>query len=183
MPELKKPRTKKCKVCRTDYEQWNSTVQWCSVDCGVRMAEIRKAQKYKKKTAEMKREWRGNNRSYQLRKAQDRCNEYIRLRDKGLPCISCGTTNDIQYAAGHFKTIGAHPGLRFHPFNIHRQCNKNCNVEQSGNATNYRLGLIEKIGLVNVEFLEGPQQPQNLTLDDIKDVNMWYKDQINYLGG
>ena len=173
-------KDKDCKVCGTPYPQFNSTVKWCSVDCGVKLAAIIQQKKYKKKTAQMKKDWRDNDRSYQLKKAQAKCNEYIRLRDNGLPCISCGTTNNIQYAAGHYKTIGSHPELRFHPYNINRQCNKNCNVEQSGNAINYRRGLIEKIGLVNVEWLEGPHKPQNLTLDDIKEVTLWYKEQINH---
>jgi len=117
-----------------------------------------------------------------MRKAQDRCNEYIRLRDQGLPCISCGTTNpDIQYAAGHWKSIGSHPELRFHPFNINRQCNRKCNLGESGNAAEYRRGLVKRIGRRNVEFLEGPQLLQNLTIDDIKDINLWYKEQIAYL--
>jgi len=177
----KKPKLKKCKVCPTEFLQYNSLVVWCSPQCGLELAKIRKQQKYVKETKRLISEWRGNNRSYQMRKAQDRCNKYIRLRDKDLPCISCGTTKDVQFAAGHWKSIGSHPELRFHFFNINLQCNRKCNLGKSGNAAEYRLGLIKKIGLVNVEWLEGPHQPQKLTLDDIKDINLWYKDQISEL--
>lgn len=180
MPELKKPRTKKCSFCKSDFEQWNSLESWCSVDCAIQLIAIREAKKYKQETTRRRSESRAGDRSYQLRKAQARCNEYIRLRDRGTPCISCGTTNG-KINAGHWKSIGSHPELRFNSNNIHRQCER-CNTYKSGNAAEYRRGLIKKIGIVNVEFLEGPQQPQNLTLDDIKDVNMWYKDQIKYLG-
>ena len=177
----KKPKAKRCKVCTTEFLQYNSLVVWCSPKCGLELSKLRTDQQYVKKTKQLKREYRANNRSYQMRKAQDRCNEYIRLRDGNFPCISCGTTKDIQYAAGHWKSIGSHPSLRWHFWNINRQCNRKCNKGESGNAANYRLGLIEKIGLVNVEWLEGPHESQNLSLDDIKDINVWYKDKINYL--
>jgi len=174
----KKPKLKKCKICASEFLQYSSLTAWCSPQCGLELSKLRSKQSYIKETRRLKTEYRANNRPYQMRKAQDRCNEYIRLRDKEVPCISCGTEKAVQYAAGHWKSIGSHPELRFHPFNINKQCNKNCNVERSGNAINYRLGLIEKIGLKNVEFLEGPHIPQNLTLEDIKDVNLWYKQRI-----
>ena len=117
-----------------------------------------------------------------MREAQTACNAYIRERDKNEPCISCGTTKpDIQYCAGHYKTRGGHHEIRFHPFNINLQCNKHCNLHLSGNITQYRPRLIDKIGLSNVEWLEGPHKAQHLTIDDIKEIKMYYRDQLKYL--
>jgi hypothetical protein len=44
-------------------------------------------------------------------------NEYIRLRDEGKPCISCGSYNKLQ--AGHFWAVGGYDGLRFDEDNVH----------------------------------------------------------------
>jgi len=173
-----KIKLKNCKVCPKKFRPWSTLQIVCSTKCAIKHSKLKLAIRYAIETRKMKKEFRSNNRSYQLRKAQNRCNEYIRIRDMGNPCISCGTTNhNIQYAAGHFKSVGSHPELRFHPFNINRQCNKFCNTSKSGNAAEYRIGLIEKIGLANVEWLEGPHDRYKLTLDDIKDINAWYKCQ------
>ena len=116
-----------------------------------------------------------------LNEAQTACNAYIRYRD-GKKCISCGTEKpEIQYCAGHFKTRGAHSALRFHPFNIHSQCNKNCNLMKSGNIAEYRPRLIEKIGLDNVEWLEGPHEIQKFTISDAKEIKAYYKEQLKIL--
>ena len=44
-------------------------------------------------------------------KLEDIFNEYIRIRDKGQPCISCGQHNYLQ--AGHFYAVSGYDGLRF----------------------------------------------------------------------
>ncbi len=69
---------------------------------------------------------------YYKAQAQKAFNAYIRARDAGLPCISCGETNppDLhggQWDCGHFKTVGAYPELRFEERNAHKQC-KSCNA-------------------------------------------------------
>jgi len=89
----KKAKIKKCKVCCKEFEQWNSIVVWCSYECGYKLSQTKREQVYAKETKRLRSEYRANNRSYQMKKAQDRCNEYIRLRDKNYPCISCGTTH------------------------------------------------------------------------------------------
>jgi len=116
-----------------------------------------------------------------LREAQTACNAFIRERDKNLPCISCGNTRDVKYCAGHYKTRGGHPELRFHPFNINKQCDWNCNLNLSGNISNYRPALIEKIGLSNVELVEGQHEAQNFTIDDIIEIKAYYKEQLKLI--
>jgi len=176
-----KLKTCKNKGCTVKFPQFNSIVAWCSPKCGQEIAAAQIKKDYDTTTKQMRKDWRGNNRSYQMKKAGDRFREYIRLRDKGLPCISCGTTSsDVQYAAGHFKTVAARPELKFHPDNCHLQCNRNCNMGRSGNVGEYRINLIERIGVERVEWLEGKDSraAQNLTLDDIKDINQHYKELI-----
>jgi hypothetical protein len=116
-----------------------------------------------------------------LKEAQTACNAYIRERD-GEICISCGTQKpEIQFAAGHYKSRGSSPALRFHPMNIHSQCNQYCNLQLSGNISNYRPELIKKIGILQVEWLEGKHEAQHWTIDDIKEIKAHYKEQLKLL--
>lgn len=102
-------------------------------------------------------------------------NEFIRLRDVDLPCISCGRYHKGQYHAGHYRSVGACPELRFNEDNAHKQCSA-CNSHLSGNILEYRLGLIEKIGLERVEFLERKDHPPlKLSVEEIKDLIKVYK--------
>lgn len=113
-------------------------------------------------------------RSEHLREAQAAFNEYIRLRDAREPCISCGRHHDGQYHAGHYRTVGANPELRFDEDNVHKQCAP-CNNHKSGDIVNYRINLVAKIGAERVARLEGPHEPLKLSLEDIKALKAKYR--------
>lgn len=55
--------------------------------------------------------------------------------------------------AGHYLPAGNNGAIRLHEHNVNGQC-WTCNNELHGNQDNYRVGLIRKIGLENVEALE-----------------------------
>lgn len=133
----------------------------------------RKKLKERKEGIRSKSEW--------LSLTQKEFNRFIRLRDYGLPCISCGTTADIQYAAGHYFSVGAAPELRFEPLNVHRQCNKKCNCELSANLLNYRIGLIERIGQDKVDWLEGAHAAKHYTILELKDLKVKFRKMANEL--
>jgi hypothetical protein len=84
-------------------------------------------------------------------KLQKIFNTYIRKRDEGLGCISCGSHNQIQ--AGHFYSAGHHPALRFNEDNTHSQCLR-CNYFLSANLLEYRKRLLKKIGEERVAKLD-----------------------------
>lgn len=84
------------------------------------------------------------------KKAQILFNKFIRTRDSGLTCISCGAS--VQQA-GHFYSAGKFNALRFNEDNVHGQCIK-CNYYEHGNLIKYRAGLIKKIGIERVERLD-----------------------------
>ena len=186
-----KLKSKKCRHCCLMFTPWNSLQVCCTPKCAIsythsnqdkKVASAINKQRKSDRQALRARKTALKSKSDWLREAQTACNAYIREKDKNEPCISCGTTNpNIQYCAGHFKTRGGHPELRFHPFNIHRQCNKNCNLHLSGNIAEYRPRLIKKIGIENVEWLEGKHEAQHLTIEDIKEVKAYYKEQLKYL--
>jgi hypothetical protein len=189
---MRKIKPKRCRQCKEEFVPWNSTQVCCDYQCAIEyikdknernlQRDITKAKQVERREIRKRKE-KLKSKSDWLKEAQNACNAYIRERDKGLPCISCGNTRDVKYCAGHYKTRGGHPELRFHPFNIHRQCDWNCNLNLSGNISNYRPALIEKIGLKNVEWLEGEHEPQNWSIDDIKEIKKYYKEQLKLLRG
>jgi hypothetical protein len=87
------------------------------------------------------------------KEAQREFNKFIRLRDAELPCVSCLRNHSGQYQAGHYKTVGAHPELRFNEDNCHKQCAP-CNNHLSGNIAHYRPNLIDIIGQSRVDALD-----------------------------
>lgn len=187
---VKQPKPKKCKDCREIFQPFKPLQPRC-LNCAIEKGK-KDAQRQREKQLEAQRKTERKKqrkakeklktRSEWLKEAQTACNAYIRERDKDEPCISCGTTKpDIQYCAGHYKTRGAHPELRFHPFNIHKQCNHYCNNHLSGNIQQYRPNLIEKIGIASVEWLEGNQEAQNWTIEEIKEIKAFYKEQLKLL--
>jgi hypothetical protein len=109
-------------------------------------------------------------------------NEFIRLRDKDNPCISCGTTKDVQYHAGHYFSVGAYPNLRFNEDNVHKQCGMNCNKQKHGNIIEYTPKLLQKIGLQRFEKLaELKNQVLKLTIYEITELKINYKLKIKEL--
>ena len=186
----KPPKQHKCKECGEYYTKFRSTQQVCSVKCAMAMGK-RKAEEKRKKLEKAdrleasrrmrERKEKLKSRSDWLKDLQRVFNEFIRLRDVNLPCISCGRYHNGQYHAGHYRSVGACPELRFNEDNTHKQCSA-CNNHLSGNILEYRLGLIEKIGLERVEFLERKDHPPlKLSVEEIKDLIKAYKAKVKEL--
>ena len=111
---------------------------------------------------------------YWVSKCQAAFNAFVRERDYALPCISCGRMTGAKRNAGHYLSVGAHPELRFHEDNCHSQC-EHCNSWKSGNQAEYRVRLIEKIGLERVEALEGPHPPAKWTREQLQTMAAEYR--------
>ena len=175
---MKQPKPKKCKneLCKKLFTPTVSTTQVTCLnwECAVEYDKQKRAKKVKKEHTVAKREYKLNHKATQTNLAQKAFNRYIRLRDSNLPCISCGTTNHVIYCAGHFRTRGAVPALRFDEFNVNKQCNKRCNLELSGNIAGYRDGLIAKYGQDKLEWLEGHHEPKKYTADDYVEIKLKY---------
>lgn len=78
-------------------------------------------------------------------------NAWIRKRDEGQPCISCGKFTSLQ--AGHFYSAGSFSLLRFNEDNVNGQCLR-CNYFLSGNLIEYRKNLLLKIGQERLDKLD-----------------------------
>ena len=184
-------RSKKCKICGERFETSDSFRQWCSPECGVTLAKQKtakarvKAEKERAKVERAKIKKAKENlksRSDWLKDLQKVFNRFIRLRDKNEPCISCGRFHQGKYDAGHYRSVGSALELRFNEDNCHKQCVP-CNQHKSGNAIDYRINLINKIGIERVEFLERKDHPPvKWSIDEIKAIISTYKDKIKALG-
>ncbi|MFQ1023221.1 recombination protein NinG [Avibacterium paragallinarum] len=184
----KAPKQHKCKVCGTYYTKTVSSLQKvCSVDCAIKLSAEQSRKKREKMAKAERAETRKRmtalkeklkTRSDWLGEAQRVFNHYIRLRDKDLPCISCGRFHSGKYDAGHYRSVGSAPELRFHEDNCHKQCVP-CNRHKSGNAIDYRINLIGRIGVARVEFLERKDHPPaKWSVDEIKEIIKTYNRKI-----
>lgn len=180
MVKIKQVKQKKCIICKELFTPYYTSAQRA---CGFACAEEVAKRKRVKDEAKQKQVERKNLREAKLKikprskwlaEAQAVFNKFIRLRDKDEPCISCGRFHEGQYHAGHYRSVGSSPELRFNELNCHKQCSV-CNNYLSSNAVNYRIGLVRKIGIKNVEALEGKHDPLKLTIDEIKVIKEKYK--------
>lgn len=182
----KAPRPKKCRVetCRASFVPKVSFQTWCSPDCGVVIARA-KQEKQRKSFAQRERreikvrKEKLKKRGDHMREAQQAFNAYIRARDQiaGHLCISSGKPLDWSgnaVDAGHYRSVGSAPHLRFDERNCHAQ-SKQDNRFLSGNAVDYRIGLIARIGLEAVEALEADQSVRKYTIDDLKAIKAEYR--------
>ncbi|AQY67443.1 recombination protein NinG [Pseudomonas veronii] len=190
----KQPKQKKCKnpACGISFPPQRLGQAVCSPKCGLAIKDVNQA-KARKSLAQVERreikvrKEKLKSRADHLREAQAAVNEYVRLRDARLPCISCDSTpndNDLmtgsRWDAGHYRSVGACPELRFEPLNIHRQCVK-CNRNLSGNAVEYRIRLLLRIGAEKVAWIEGPHEARKYTVEEIKAIKAKYRALIREL--
>ena len=178
----KTPKPKKCRVasCGASFAPVRLGQAVCSPACAVLDAP-KNLDRARKSLAQVERreikvrKEKLKSRADHLKDTQQAFNAWIRARDAGQPCISCGTTADVQYCAGHYRTTAAAPELRFEPLNVNLQCNRNCNMGKSGNLLGYRPGLIKKIGVEAVEWLEGPHEAKKYTVEELKAMTADYR--------
>ncbi|CAM3896691.1 Protein ninG [Pseudomonas reidholzensis] len=178
---LKEVKQKTCKACGGKFRPSLSTQKACGVKCALELAKKPENQQVARKAIAQRdrreiqvRKEKLKSRSEHMREAQALFNELIRLRDASQPCISCDSLpsdHDLitgsRWDAGHYRSVGACPELRFEPLNVHRQCVK-CNRNLSGNAVEYRIRLVRRIGADKVDWLEGPHQARKYTIEDLK---------------
>lgn len=169
-------KQKACKLrsCKKKFTPTQFAQVVCDWKCSIGYDKQKKDDKEAKAHTKAKQEFKLDDKKTQRTLAQRYFNRFIRMRDAGQPCISCGTTNDIIYCAGHYKSRGAVPALSFNEDNVNRQCNKRCNLELSGNIGPYRVNLLAKIGKARLAFLEGPHEPVKYSAADYVDIKKKY---------
>lgn len=98
----------------------------------------------------------------------------VHVRDKDLPCISCGRFHEGVYHAGHFRSRGSAPHLALDPRNLRKQCAP-CNLYLHGNLIGYRQGLVEREGEAFVAALEADNTPRHYSGDDYDRIKAEYR--------
>ena len=178
--------TRKCAHCRTRFRRESGIVQgllaWCSEDHRIQWA-VQAGRKLRERHIDDKIKAMGKNyyaNDIKTRKAAAvrEFNAYIRARDAGLPCISCGKPIPPgDYCAGHYIPAGSNSLLRFDEHNVNGQHNTDCNKHRSGDQVRYRKGLLAKYGETVVDRLENTSGTIKRTAADYKAIEVKYRDK------
>ena len=176
-----------CKVCKAKYTKTRPLQKVCGIECAKALAKLKTFEDRKKAEAKNLKERKEAilTRSDCVKKAQVAFNAFVRARDAGKPCISCGTPLSFQavggaFDCGHYRSVGSAPHMRFVEDNAHGQC-KQCNRYLSGNAVEYRKGLFTRLGQERVEQIEADQCARKYTIDGLKAIVTEYREMTKQL--
>lgn len=173
---------KKCKVCKEPFIPSYSTMQatCTSIDCIVSYAKLNKSKADRAEIADMRK--RTRTASWYRAELQRVFNEYIRLRDRDKPCVSCGCDMRARKGdASHFYSVGAYPNLRYNEYNVHLAC-VSCNQHRGGNLHEYRIRLPERIGAEAFSQLQRERHGKlRLNIPDLEHKITYYRKLIKSL--
>lgn len=179
-----KAKLAKCKVCATPFAKTRPMQNWCSIDCAVILGNQAIAKKKAKAQAEDRKQTREKldamrTKPQLVKLAQTAFNAFVRARDAGKPCISCGKPlHGPQvggaFDCGHYRSVGSAPHMRFVEDNAHGQC-KHCNSHLAGNHVAYRQGLIARIGLQAVERIEADNTTRKYSKEGLIELARHYR--------
>lgn len=153
-------KQRQCRTCGTTFSPWSTTQTVCSPTCASKF--VRTARKIEKAERRAKRQ-KLKTRAKWLAECQAIVNKIVRLTalSRGEGCFTCGAT-PVQkfggtYDAGHFRSVGSAPHLRFWMPQIRLQCIP-CNRHKGGMALLFRQALLREHGQEWVEALEARQE-------------------------
>lgn len=120
-----------------------------------------------------------------LAEAQTAFNEFIRLRDAGLPCICCGMPFEPMKPggsmdAGHFRSRSTAPHLRFNEDNVFGQ-RKNCNRPGGTTYSKFRAGVLTRIGAERLEAVETNYTDHKWNRDEVRAIRDNYRAKAKQL--
>ncbi len=178
--------TKLCKVCRKPNPK--KLEKTCSYKCrgiylhtdeGIR--DVAKALSKVRAERKLKNRQKAKGLQHYLKLTQTVFNKYIRERDKGLGCISCGSHAHMMggsglggvWDAGHFRSVGSAPELRLEPKNVNGQC-RSCNGFKGGMPKEYAQGIVARYGQERLDWLEGHHEAKHYTIDDLEQIRKKY---------
>lgn len=179
-------RLKKCAVCGSEFMPYRSTQKVCGTSCAISLghSNIQKQNaKAWQKEKKIRKEGLKTHKDY-LKDLEKVVNEFIRVRDKDKPCVSCGSAaGSYTMSAGHYFPVGSYGNVRFDEDNIHGQCWFNCNKNKHGNLAEYTLRLPNRIGKDRFEQLQvrAKQTTLKLSIPEIKEKIEYYRKRIKEL--
>lgn len=170
---------RKCRNCGKVFTKAQPLQQVCGYKCAAQYAAKERLKKVNadwKAQKKVLKEKLMSHKDY-FRLLQIVFNTYIRKRDADRPCVSCGTFKAEEFHCGHY-IASTYSYLRFNEFNANKQCSK-CNTHLRGNSVPYRIELINRIGLQQVEQLENDRHKElKITIPEIKELIKLYKEKI-----
>ena len=175
-------KNRRCKNCKEIFEPLKPLQYVCGWKCADEYQKLLKTNKEAKEWRDKKKVMKADLMTFSdhIKLFQTVFNTFIRLRDKDLPCVSCGAEKCEEFHAGHY-IASTYQYLRFNEFNVHKQCSK-CNTHLRGNSIPYRIELIKRIGLEEVEYLENSRHMMlEITIPEIKEKIKEYKEKIRKL--
>lgn len=193
-----KRNLKECKMCGKPVYKIGAKV--CSVNCSLEynLAHPKEVKNFiqeqidnqvkqeKKELIKWKREQKQKMKTLSdfEAEAKKEFQKWIRKRDLGQTCISCGAfLKPNGTHASHFFAAGIYSGLIFNEDNCHSSCEK-CNVFLHGNLLEYRKGLIARYGLEylnRLESLANEKKNYKYTREELVEIKNKYK-QKNKIG-
>jgi len=175
-------KAKPCGHCGSSFTPVRPMQTVCSPICAARIVKAKNSQEraqFKERKAKLKRI------PDLIKEAQTAFNAFIRERDRDQPCICCGQplgTGSVggAFDCGHYRSVGSASHLRFDVRNAHAQ-RKQCNRYGAGRAVDYRIGLIARIGLSEVEALEASNTPHKWQRDELIAIKALYVQKLKDL--
>lgn len=180
---LARSTDKFCDVCKGVFHPRNTLQRVCGPVCATRYAKglgkERKAKQKVERTTTRARKAALKTIPDLIKEAQREFNAFIRERDRNQPCICCGQAlGDGElggaFDCGHYRSVGSASHLRFDERNAHAQ-RKRCNRYGAGRAVDYRIGLIQRIGMAAVEALESENLIHKWTREELISIRDTYK--------
>jgi hypothetical protein len=172
-----------CRACQKPFLRFRTTQSACSPRCALKSV---KADKRKEAEETRARRVALKSRAQFAREAQAAVNRYCRLRDlaKGQGCYTCGARPNQAfghvYDAGHFRSVGSAPHLRFWTPQI-RLCCIPCNRHKGGEMLAFRRALVAEHGAEWVEALEARQEVAKFTVDYLVRIKRIFTKKANRL--
>ncbi len=175
----KHPKAKTCEVCERVFVPDRMGQLVCRPACA--MARVRQAKKAERDSIKARKE-AIKTIAQLIAAAQIAFNAFIRERDADKPCICCGRPlgdGDVggAFDCGHYRSTGSASHLRFNEDNAHAQ-RKQCNRWGAGRAVDYRLGLVQRIGLEAVVALESSNTPHKWTREELTAIRDHYRQKL-----
>ena len=169
-------KLKTCKICKTSFGPIYSTTQnTCSIQCAIKLANEKKLEDWKKRKVKLKSDLMTL--PDHLKIAQMVFNKFIRLRDQGKECISCGKIPK-KANAGHYFSQGGHSAVRFDEDNVFLQC-EHCNSYLSANLLNYQIGIQKRIGAERLlELHARAHDIKKWSIDELQEIVKIYRNKI-----
>ena len=120
-------------------------------------------------------------RSYYVKRLDSIFSQYIRLRDDGLGCVTCGVIKPWKkMQACHYYSRGRMP-TRWDETNVFSGCYR-CNVLLKGNYTEYALAMVGKFGVEYVEKLKHKSlSSEKIPTSKLKEMIEYYSLQVESL--